>query len=177
MACTFVPDIPYDDTAARRGCWPLSRPWRDRLRHKQFRLDSGEVIGQTGEVQVLRDHPVLQRQDRLHQPHALRTPTGHARSWSSTDPSAQGPSMPYTCGQARVFDRVTDRGSGAVRLYHADGCRRPRPPRPTPPGTPRPAPSSDGVAMFTVLAILVGGGAAHHSQDPVAIPQGIGQAA
>ncbi len=47
-ACTFVPDIPYDDTAARRGVIAVRGPRCDLLRHKEFGLDLGKVIGQAG---------------------------------------------------------------------------------------------------------------------------------
>ena len=121
MAWTFVPDIPYDDTAARRGWWPLRWPWRDRLRHKEFRLNSGKAIRQTGEVQILRNHSMLQREDRLHQPQC----SGGRLAMSEIGLhrcERAGAVDPVYLGQARVFDGVADRGTGAVRLHHADGA-------------------------------------------------------
>ena len=77
-------------------------------------------------------------------------------------------------GQARVFDGVTDRGTGAVRLHHADGAgvharrsqRRP---------VHRDLRVQRRCRDVHGTAILIGGRAAHHSQDPVTIPQRIRQ--
>ena len=68
MACTLVPENPYDDTAARRGAMVtvLRGPRRVLLRHKEVGLDLGHLIRQPGEVQIARNHTVLQREDRLH---------------------------------------------------------------------------------------------------------------
>ena len=72
-------------------------------------------------------------------------------------------------GQTRVFDGITDRGTGAVRLYHADGAgvhARRRQCRSVHHGLGLQRRCSDVHGM----AILISGRAAHHSQDPVTIP-------
>ena len=75
-------------------------------------------------------------------------------------------------GDARVFDGVADRGAGAVRLDHADGA-----------GVHAPSGQRRAIGRDLCgprwcrdvhrVAILVCGGAAYHSQDPVPIPQRI----
>ena len=148
-ACTLVPDIPYDDTAARRGWSPLAATaWCPAAR--KVRLDRGDLVGQPGEVQVLRDR---RRAAARGSPSSAQRPgrrTAGGRSWSSPTPSAQGPSGAVNRCEAGVFDRIADRGAGAVRLDQADAGRGRRRPPPAPPGRPRPARRSDGVAMLTV---------------------------
>ena len=54
----------------RRPSWvmPVGAPRRSLVRHKEFRLNSGKLIGQGGELQIPRNHTMLQREDRFHQP-------------------------------------------------------------------------------------------------------------
>nr|WP_252980216.1 hypothetical protein [Mycobacterium riyadhense] len=66
MACTLVPDIPNEDTAALLGARSSV------LDHsvtacgtKKSRFDLGEFVEQPVEVQHRWDHSVPQRQDRL----------------------------------------------------------------------------------------------------------------
>ena len=46
----------------------VSGPRRGRMRHKEVGLYLGKLIGQPGEVQIARNHTMLQGEDRLHQP-------------------------------------------------------------------------------------------------------------
>ncbi len=78
-------------------------------------------------------------------------------------------------GQSGVFDGVAHRGAGAVRLHHPDAVRvhaRSGQRRPVHRGlrAARRCRNVHGVA------VLVGGGAAQHGQDPVAVGQRIRQA-
>ena len=76
--------------------------------------------------------------------------------------------------QAGVFDGVTHRGAGAVRLHHANGAgvhTRHGQCRPIDVDLCGPRRRHD----IHRVAVLVGGRAAQHSQDPVAIAQRIRQ--
>src|ERR1700731_4538516 len=47
---------------------PVGAPRRSLVRHKEFRLNSGKLIGQGGELQIPRNHTMLNAEDRLHRP-------------------------------------------------------------------------------------------------------------
>ncbi len=114
----------------------------------------------------------------LHARTAFISPSAPAADWVCpklvfTDASAHGPSRPYTSAQAGVFDGVTHRGAGAVCLHHANGAGvHPR----------RGQCRTIGLDLcgprrchdIHRVAILIGGRAAYHSQDPVAIGKRIG---
>ena len=174
MACTFVPDIPYDDTAARRGTVTVGGPRRDLLRHKEFGLDAGKVVGQPGEVHHRRHHTVLQRQDRLDQPHRPGRGLGVPEIALDRCERARLPSAPYT--RARLAYSIgsptgvpvpcastmptvaasTPAAANAARYTAA--CA-----------------SNDGVVIVHGATVLIGGRAAHHGQDPVTVAQRIRQ--
>ena len=67
-----------------------------------------------------------------------------------TDASAHGPVDAVDLGQAGVFDGVTDRGAGAVRLDHADACAASTPAAANAARYTATCACTDGVAMFTV---------------------------
>jgi hypothetical protein len=46
----------------------VSRPFCDRLWHKEFGVDTSKFIGQAGEVQVWRNYTMLQSEHRFDQP-------------------------------------------------------------------------------------------------------------
>ena len=94
-------------------------PQGDLLWHKEFGVDAGHLIGQPGEVQILGNHTVLKRQDRLHQPQWSGGRLGMPEIGFHRGQRA-GAVDAVDLGQAGVFDGVTDRGAGAVRLDHAD---------------------------------------------------------
>ena len=137
-------------TPRRAAAWPpLVGHGVSRLRHKQFRVDLGHIIGQPGEVQILRDHAVLQRQDRLHQPQRPGGRLGVAEVGL------------HRCRARRARRRRRPRPGWRIRWDHPPGCRgrgprpcrrcgRPHRRRPTPPDTPRSGHAADGVAMLTV---------------------------
>ena len=138
MACTLVPEIPVRRHRRPSGVLAVGRPRCDLLRHKQFRVDPGKLIGQPGEVQILRNHAVLQREDGLDQAQC----------------SGGGLSMPEIGlhrRRARTGRRCRRPWPGwCIRWGHPPGCpgrapqpcrrcRRPRPRQPTPPDIPRSA--------------------------------------
>ena len=172
IACTFVPDNPYDDTAARRGVVPVvgqgavcsgttSPDWiRARSSGSRVKCSIGGIA------------PC--RSERI----ALVNATAPAAesAWPAlllTDPAPL-----LACGavhlrQARELDRVTARGAGAIRLDQAYrvGVHPRR-------GQCRPVHRDPGVRRVfrwrrktRTAAVLIGGGAAQNGKDAVAIVQ------
>ena len=118
---------------------------------------------------------MLQRQDRLHQSDQRPAADWVCPKLVLTDASTQRlPAAPYTWARLAVLDRVTDRGAGAVRLDHADGVgvhARRRQSRAVHRDLRVPRRRRDVLGV----AVLVGGRAAHHGQDPVTVPQRVRQ--
>ncbi|COV68170.1 Uncharacterised protein [Mycobacterium tuberculosis] len=87
------------------------------MRHKEFSVNLSQLIRQPAEVQVLRHNPMPQRQDCLHQPQGPRCRLQvtevcfHRRQRARTLGSVHR-------GQARVFDRISNGGAGAVGFDH-----------------------------------------------------------
>ena len=91
-------------------------------RNEEVGVDGRHLIGQAGEEQVLRHQRVLQGEDRLH--HAQGPGRGLTVAEIRLDRRECAPLIDAVHRrQAGEFDRVTDRGTGAVRLDHADGRR------------------------------------------------------
>ena len=125
-------------------------------------------------MQILRNHTMLQGEDRLHQAQMLRRPTGLCPKLVFTGASAHGPSMPYT----------------SARLAYSMGSPTgvPVPCASTMPTVPASTPAAANAGLVDRdlrgprrcrdvhgVAVLVGGRAAHHSQDPVTIAQRVRQ--
>ena len=140
------------------------------LRHKEFRLDLGKVIRQAGEMHHRRYHTMPQREDRLDQPHCAGR--GLSMSQITLDRSERTwfPLGAVNPCQAAEFDRVTDRGAGAVRFNHADGAGV------YPSGSQR-RPIHHLLRVqrrrqdVVAATVLVGGRATQYGQDPVTIGQ------
>ena len=173
-ACTLVPDIPYDDTAARRGLSSVAGP-------------RGGSCGTTSPVSIR----ASSSGSRVKCSFGGTTPCCSARMALISPIAPAADSVWPTVGlrrsehavvaggavnlcQARELDRVADRGAGAVRLDHADGvgvdAGR---------GQRRPVHRDLGVRRrrrdVLGAAVLIGGGAAHHGQDAVAVAQRVRQ--
>ncbi len=142
------------------GCW--------LLRHNESGLDPGEVVGQPGEVQHRRHHALAQRKDRLGQGDRARRGIGVAGIALDRSEHAVVAGGAIHLRQARELDRVTARGTGAIRLDHAyrvgvHPCR----------GQSRPVHRDLGVRRWRrktlTVAVLIGGGAAQHGKDAVAV--------
>ena len=120
MACTLVPENPYDDTAARRGA------------RARGRATAWCPAAQTDSVSIWASSSGSRVKCRF----CGTTPCCSARM-AFISPSAPGGRLGvpeiglHRCqraravdavhlGQACVFDRVAHRGAGAVRLDHAD---------------------------------------------------------
>ena len=169
MAWTLVPDNPYDDTAARRGPWSTVRratAWSPRGTKSLvsiWAISSGSRV----KCRLRGTTPCCTART------AFISPSAPAADWVCpklvfTDASAHGPSTAVHLGEACVFDGVTDGGTGAVRLHHADGagvharrsqCR----------AIGRDLRGPGRRHDIHRVAVLVGGRAAHHGQDPVAV--------
>jgi len=158
MACTLVPESPYDENRRPPGLMAVGGPWREPLVHQR----------------------VWYRSRPSHRAAGLKcrfwgtTPCCRARTALTTPSTRRRMGMPeigFQRGQragaldahrrceAGVFDRVTDCGFRAVRLDHCrcspasdagGGQRRP---------VHRRLAVTDGVAMFTVWPSWLGGGA------------------
>ncbi len=143
------------------------------LRHKEFGVDAGQVVGQLGEVQVPGNHAVLQREDRLHHPECSGGCLRMAEVGLHRRQGA-GAVDAVDLSQAGVFDRVAHRGAGAVRLDHADragvhargGQRRP---------VHRGLRALGRGGDVHGVTVLIGGRAAHHRQDPITVSERVVQ--
>lgn len=149
----------------------VAGPRRILLRHKKFRVDPGHLVGQPGEVQIPWHHAVLQRENRLHHPQRPGRRLQVAEVGLDR-PQHTRPVGSVHRGQAGVFDRIADRGAGAVRLDEADrggvDVRR----------LQRLSVDGDlsrfrGRGDVDGAAVLVGGGAPQHRQDAVAVAPGV----
>ena len=106
--------------AARRGGHRADRPRRNLLRHEQIRCRSAaSSSGSAVKCSIAGTYAV--RSDRI----ALISPTAPAAdsAWPKllfTEPSAQRSVLAVHLGQAGEFDRIADRGAGAVCLDDAD---------------------------------------------------------
>ena len=122
-------------------------------------------------MEVLRDHAVLDGEDRFHHPERTGGRLGVAKVGFRRSKHARVATA-VDLGCARILDRVTDWGTGAMRLDHADGAgfhtRR---------GQRRAV--HRGLRLrrrhrdIHGVAVLVGGRSTHDSQNPVTIPLGI----
>ena len=139
--------------------------------HEEFRGYSRRFIRQTGEMQIPRNRPVLQGQDRFDQADGTGCRLGVAEVRFHRSEGAR-PVEAVHLTQAGVLEGVTERSAGAVRLDHADGswvhargvkCR----PKQRGLGGAR-----RGGDVHSVAAV-VGGRAADHSEDPVTVAQRI----
>ena len=165
------------ETVGRHRCpsrlTTVGRPRGRGLRHKEFGRNLGESVGQTLEVQVLRDHAMLDRQYGFDQPEWARRGLGMPeirlhrgqRGWAGDA---------VDVGEALVFDRVTDRRPGAVRLDHADrrGVHARRGQRRLIHGGLR---GDRGHRDVDGVAVLVSGCSAQHGKHPVTVGQRVGQ--
>ena len=140
---------------------------------KSFVSMRASLIRQTGEVQIRWNNTMLQSEHRLHQPQSSGGRLGMAEIGLHRCQRARALDAVYL-GQAGVFDGVTDRGTGAVRLDHADaaGIHARSGQRRLIHGGLR---AQRRCRDVHGVAVLVCGRATHHRQDPVAIPQRIRQ--
>ena len=177
MACTLVPDIPYDDTAARRGAVvAVGRPRRDLLRHERVRSRSAaSSSGSRVKCSIGGTTPCCSARIALISP-TVPAADSVCPKLVFADPSSTA--LPVGAVHLRPGWRTRSGHRPGCRCRGPPPCRpwrRPRPPPPAPPGTPRPARPTTGCDDRLGAAVLIGGGAAHHRQDPVAVAQRIGQ--
>ena len=85
----------------------VGRPFRDLLWHKEFGVDAGKFIGQTGEVQVRWNNTMLQSKHRFDQPQSSGGRLGMAEIRLHRCERTRAFDAVYL-GQAGVFDGVTD---------------------------------------------------------------------
>ena len=147
------------------------RPRRILLRHKQFRGYPSQFIWQTGEMQIPRNRPVLQCQDRLDQADGTGGRLGVAEVRFHRSEGAR-PVEAVHLTQAGVLNGVTERSAGAVRLNHPDGSwvhARGGKGRPVHRGLG----GAGGRGDVHGVPAVVGGRAADDSEDPVTVAQSI----